>query len=90
MEGELDMSLGGNVPWIVMWDDEGKWIGAGGGGYGPNGSPVTFRANHNETVGYPQAKYLAVSATGDDAICIAFISVAWPDGQKRMWLGDVG
>ena len=36
-----------------------------------------------------QSEYISVSQGGDNAVCIAYISMAWPDGGQRAWYGDV-
>jgi hypothetical protein len=41
-------------------------------------------------IGGVQGEYLSVSAGGNDAICIAYISMVWPDGIKHVWIGDIG
>lgn len=37
-----------------------------------------------------QAQYISVSKGGNDALCISYIAVTWPDGQQKGWYGDVG
>lgn len=37
-----------------------------------------------------QAQYISVSKGGNDALCISYIAVTWPDGQQKAWYGDVG
>lgn len=44
---------------------------------------------HYNSLGSARPKYLAISAGGNDAICIAYIAVTSPDGDVAAWYGDV-
>jgi hypothetical protein len=87
-----DPSLGGNAPHIALFDTNGKYLGeTGNAGYIDDGSSasdanailVTMNADS-------QAEYMALSAGGDDAICLSYITMTWPDSTRYFWSGDIG
>ncbi|KAF2834766.1 hypothetical protein M501DRAFT_963863 [Patellaria atrata CBS 101060] len=55
-----------------------------------DGSFLDVEVSHDTEGDTRQAEYLSVSKGGDDALCIAYITVTWPDGGQRSWMGDVG
>ncbi|KAF8538049.1 hypothetical protein BDD12DRAFT_742851 [Trichophaea hybrida] len=85
--------MNGNIPGIRLFDNLGYPIGAHRGSKGriPEGSyhdiPIV---KVGEGVGGRQGEYISVSKGGNDPLCIAYISLTWPDGLKRAWIGDVG
>ena len=38
----------------------------------------------------PNHKYVAISAGGNNAICINYIAITWPDGDSAFISGDTG
>lgn len=86
--------LGGNIPHIALWDDNGNRIGQfhpkegsyiDGLGDGPDPIGVVHNQNGNKAA---DAYYAMLSNTGHDAICIAAVTVGdkW---QTTIW-GDTG
>jgi hypothetical protein len=86
-------STGGDTPGIRLFDVMGRNIGETrgskkskivDGGY----KDITVKAVKGmETV---QAQYVSISKGGNDALCVAYISLTWPDGSNKAWYGDVG
>ena len=91
IHGKDDL-MGGNTPNIQLWTEAGNLIGsASGGAIIASGGSATIKVLPNKGMKGTQASYIAVSAGGNDAICISSISVAWPDGSDALvWLGDLG
>ncbi|KAF2664830.1 hypothetical protein BT63DRAFT_459443 [Microthyrium microscopicum] len=87
-------SMGGNIPHVSVYADDGVLIGRAKGNSKKNWTPgSTYPVSINPEHGQQgkQATYVTVAAAGNDAICISGISVAWPDGSDpRGWLGDMG
>ncbi|KAF8243593.1 hypothetical protein K440DRAFT_656168 [Wilcoxina mikolae CBS 423.85] len=57
---------------------------------GPRGDYHEMKVKDGEGMGGRQAEYISVSKGGNDPLCIAYISVNWPDGGKNPWFGDTG
>ncbi|EEP78502.1 predicted protein [Uncinocarpus reesii 1704] len=81
----------GNIPGVALWDVYGKRLGEAFGSNDriENGSPRDVFVPHFRGIGEPLAEYVAISNGGIDAICIAWIAMAWNDA-KYGWIGDVG
>jgi hypothetical protein len=82
-------NAGGDLPDVRLFNEAGKFLGlnADPGRIG-DGSTVDIKVSHNDDNGQ-QAPYVLFSAN-DDAICIAYASITWPNGDKYAWLGDWG
>ncbi|OCL05722.1 hypothetical protein AOQ84DRAFT_399413 [Glonium stellatum] len=80
-------NAGGNVPDIRLFNEVGDFLGAH---YDPgsitDGTDVDVTVSQTEE---QQATYALFSAN-DNAVCIAYVSITWPDGQKYGWEGDWG
>ena len=85
-------NLGGNQPGVSLWNARGEAIGGvlGTKKIHPDGSFIDFPIHGNKSLENNPAEYIAISAGGDDAICVAYVSVTNPDATARLWLGDVG
>ncbi|KAJ4291016.1 hypothetical protein N0V90_010212 [Kalmusia sp. IMI 367209] len=85
-------SLGGTVPSVKVWNEEGVMIGSALGSSLNNIQPGTFKTvvvHHNDSYTFQQPTYVEV-AGGTDAICIAYIAQTWSDRTQLGWLGDMG
>jgi hypothetical protein len=86
--------LGGNVPHIALWDDEGVRIGQ----YHPDahsyidgkGDPTSIAVVHNQNGGQKaDPYYIMLSNLGNDAICLSAVTVG--NGKVSATLyGDTG
>ena len=92
LDRSLPASLSGNVPGVALWDELGRSIGTvpGSGTILPQGNFVNVEIQAKEEVGNVRPSYLAVSTDGDDAICIAALTITFPDGANAAWNGDIG
>lgn len=86
-DGGLD-NAGGDIPDIRLFNEVGEFLG---GSYDPGfiedgttGSDIRVTQKSEQ-----QATYALFSAN-DDAVCLAYISIVWPDEQKYGWLGSWG
>ncbi|KAH8602512.1 hypothetical protein B0O99DRAFT_679511 [Bisporella sp. PMI_857] len=80
---------GGDLPDIRLWSENGEFLGMKADpGKVKNGNVGTVKVNHKKGNG-AQATYALFSAN-NDAICIAYVSITWPDENKYAWLGDWG
>lgn len=84
-------NMSGNPPSVALWDDLGNELGSTPGStkntiHAGNFQDITVDQGHN--TGEPV--YVGISAGGDDAICISYISLTSPSSQKSAWTGDVG
>ncbi|KAI0015966.1 hypothetical protein F4780DRAFT_31477 [Xylariomycetidae sp. FL0641] len=80
---------GGDLPDVRIFNEGGGFLGlspdpgtVGSGGFGD--VSITHDSGDNQ-----QATYALFSAN-DDAICVAFTSITWPDDNKYSWIGDWG
>lgn len=84
----------GNAPNVAAFDLDGNLIGSVKGGDdvakgAPWDAKIKMKADGSDGSA-AQAEYISLSQAGVDAICIAGISVTWPDGLEFAWYGDVG
>jgi hypothetical protein len=86
-----DHNMGGNFPVVTLWDSSGRKVGqqTKGDNIDSGGWKQVDVSHENGMDGVP-GEYVAISAGGNDAVCINFITVQWPDGRYWGWLGDVG
>jgi hypothetical protein len=82
-------NAGGNLPDVRLFNEAGGFLGitadpgdVNDGGYGE------VKINH-KTDSTQQATYALFSAN-DNAICIAYATITWPDDGKYAWTGDTG
>lgn len=79
---------GGDMPDVRLFNEVGEFLGAtydpGHIDDGTTGSDIKISQTSEQ-----QATY-GLFTTNDDAICIAYLSIVWPDEQKFGWTGDWG
>jgi hypothetical protein len=85
----------GEYPFVELWNANNQKIGDNWSQFSPNGFPSpntpsiptgTFRDVMINSKGQ-QATYLELHG-GDNAICMAYVSVVWPDGQAFGFSGN--
>lgn len=83
--------LGGEVPDIRVFNEFGKHLGMAvdPGPIGPGGFRDIKVAHFYAVDPNQQAPYVLFSGNVP-SICIAYITVQWPDQNKYGWLGDWG
>jgi hypothetical protein len=88
VEGGLQ-NAGGDLPDVRLFNEAGEFIGISTepGDIG-DGSTAEIKVSHNSDNGQ-QAAY-ALFTANDNAICVASISITWPNGDQYGWLGDWG
>lgn len=81
-------NAGGDIPDIRLFNEVGEFLG---GRYDPGyiedgttGSDVKVTQKSEQQTTY------ALFSANDDAVCLAYISIVWPDEQKHGWLGSWG
>ncbi|KAG9232657.1 hypothetical protein BJ875DRAFT_485887 [Amylocarpus encephaloides] len=89
--------LGGNIPGVRTFDVAGHPLGRtkANTGRGPDailkgGATATVNVLAKDGYDGVSPYYLAISAGGNDAICISFIQMVRPDLQVFGWTGDIG
>ena len=90
---DLSSSLSGNTPGVALWDFNGRAIGATPGSSNVilQGNTVTVTIEPNVTIGNIQPEYMSITNGGDDALCIALLTVTFPNGLgQSSFSGDVG
>ena len=82
---------GGNHPGISLWDEDGRYIGHENGNSKivNENSYVDLVVPHKKELEGVSAGYISISNGGNDAICIAQIDMAFPDGTLAQWGGDM-
>lgn len=79
-------NAGGDLPDVPLFNQGGEFLGISADpGKVEDGSVGTIKVSTNGQ----QATYALFSAN-DDAICIAYVTITWPDEQKYAWQGDWG
>ena len=81
----------GTAPAILAYDEIGNYIGWSDWNHKPHiksGDYVDIVVHQKKGPGQ-QATYLQLFAR-KNAICIAYITQTWADGQMRGWMGDMG
>ena len=82
-------SAGGDLPDVRLWNEGGDFLGMSADpGKIDDGSTKEITVTHNGDNGQ-QATYALFSAN-TDAICVAYVSITWPDGNEYGWIGDWG
>lgn len=94
LDGNGLSEAGGDRPYVVGFNEVGDAIGlTEGGDKIGSGSFAEMVLDQNaagtDATGQ-QATYLQITPSGDDGICIAYVSITWMDGLKRAWMGDMG
>lgn len=79
---------GGDLPDVRLFNEVGEFLGItadpGTIEDGTTGSDIRVTQSSEQ-----QATYGLITAN-DNAICIAYLSIVWPDEQKFGWTGDWG
>lgn len=82
-------NAGGDLPDIRLFNEFGEFLGINSDGSEiQDGNTKEIKVTHNDDNGQ-QATYTLFSAN-DNAICIAYATITWPDGQNWGWTGDWG
>lgn len=81
----------GTTPALLAFNELGGYIGGSNWQKRPHIKSGTYTdvTVHQGKGQGQQAPYLQLFA-GTDAVCIAYISQLWSDGQLRGWVGDMG
>lgn len=92
MSSDVTDGLSGNQPGISLYDIMGRRIGEINGKKGKilDGDFMDISVPFDKNVGKKPAEYMSVVNGGDDALCIAYLALTQPDGDKKAWYGDVG
>ena len=82
----------GNQPGVALYDVMGRQIGTTNGNSHTilDGDFVDISVPFDDGVGKEPTEYLSIVNGGDDALCIAYLALTQPDGDKKIWYGDVG
>jgi hypothetical protein len=91
--GGTGTDTSGNAPGVAAFDIDGNLIGSVKGGDviaqgAPFDAKIEMKADGSDGSA-AQAQYISLSQAGVDALCVAGISVTWPDGLEFAWYGDV-
>lgn len=87
-KGGLD-NAGGDLPDVRLFNEAGGFLGmAADPGDVDSGTAVEMIVPHDEDSAQ-QATYGLFSAN-DNAICVAYVTITWPDGNQYGWSGDWG
>lgn len=82
-------NAGGDLPDVRLWNEGGEFLGISADpGKIDDGSTKEITVSHKGDNGQ-QATYALFSAN-TDAICVAYVSITWPDGNEYGWIGDWG
>jgi hypothetical protein len=82
--------LGGNLPGVSLWNEQGKAIGSSTGGKPPSQSSFTdVQISAHPNIGDDSAAYVSINAENDDAICVAYVTVSQANGDSSTFTGDV-
>ncbi|KAK7429152.1 hypothetical protein QQZ08_004367 [Neonectria magnoliae] len=77
-------NAGGDLPDVRLFNEDGEFLGMSADpGDIDDGSTQEIQIEHHDDNGQ-QATY-ALFSTNDDAICIAYASITWPDGNEYAW-----
>lgn len=86
LSGPENLLMDGDLPDIRLYNDFGELVGdemdPGHVNDGELSKEIRIRSRK-------QAPYGLFTAR-DDAVCLAFITLVWPDSQKFAWVGDWG
>lgn len=78
---------GGSTPDVRLWNEAGTFLGINADpGHVGSGEFKDFTVEHKGD-STQQATYAVISGN-NDAVCIAYMTITWPDGSKYAWTGD--
>lgn len=86
LSGPNASGMDGDLSDIRLYDDFGEKIGEK---FDPGFVEDGALSKDLLVQSHQQASYGLFTAH-DDAICLAYITIVWPDGQKLGWVGDWG
>ncbi|KAI6089813.1 hypothetical protein F4821DRAFT_53026 [Hypoxylon rubiginosum] len=82
-------NAGGDLPDVRLFNEAGGFIGIKAGpGKVKDGGFGDITIDHNDDT-TQQATY-ALFSGNNDAICIAYTAITWPNGDKYTWVGNWG
>ncbi|KAH6888517.1 hypothetical protein B0T10DRAFT_606890 [Thelonectria olida] len=82
-------NAGGDLPDVRLFNEGGDFLGMTvDPGKVKSGSGGVVEVPHDSDNGQ-QATYALLSAN-TDAICVAYVTITWPDGNEYGWVGDWG
>ena len=92
--GGLD-AAGGPEPDVWLYNTFGVEIGRTSAfwpfrGTIPAGSFADLTIGIYSQYGNQQSPYILVSPADSNAICVAYMTLTWPDGGQHGWTGDMG
>ncbi|KAF7563673.1 hypothetical protein G7046_g427 [Stylonectria norvegica] len=88
VEGGLD-NAGGDLPDVRLFNEAGGFLGINNKGDNiVDGTTGEIKVTHQSGEGQ-QASYALFSAN-NDAICIAYLSITWSNGDEYGWVADWG
>jgi hypothetical protein len=95
LRNETDkIGFAGDFPHVMLYDGARRYLGRNKGkGQNPHLDAGGFKEVsiwHEKGMDGVGSEYMALAASGDDAICINFITMTWPSGVQFGFLGDVG
>jgi hypothetical protein len=90
--GGGDPGLGGDTPYMPLFNTNSQFLGESGSRVhlDEDSSPSNANSIKVATNTNSQPEYMTLSAGGNDAVCIAYLTITWPDGSQFFWRGDVG
>ncbi|KAH6988572.1 hypothetical protein EDB80DRAFT_589168 [Ilyonectria destructans] len=89
VSGGLD-NAGGSMPDVRLFNEAGGFIGINNAGDSiTDGSTGEVKITHEDSSNGQQATYALLSAN-NDAICIAYMTMTWANGDQYGWVGDWG
>ncbi|KAH7140221.1 hypothetical protein B0J13DRAFT_637641 [Dactylonectria estremocensis] len=81
---------GGSLPDVRLFNEAGDFIGISNSGDSiTDGSTGEVKITHEDASNGQQATYALFSAN-NDAICIAYLTMTWANGDQYGWVGDWG
>ena len=85
-----NVTSGGNLPGVSLWNEQGKAIGSSTGGkWRSQSSFADVQISAHPNIGDDSAAYVSISADNDDAVCVAYVTVSQANGDSSTFTGDV-
>lgn len=79
-------TMGGKIGLIRTWNNNQEKLGEESNRKIGTGSLIEVEVSQKTS---QQATYVSLHAS-NDAVCIAYVAVAWVGGERYAWLGDFG
>jgi hypothetical protein len=80
-------NAGGDLPDVRLFNEGGEFLGSS---YDPGTIQDGTTGDITVTQVFEQQATYALLTANSDAVCIAYLSIVWPDEQKFAWTGDWG